>query len=161
MKELMIVGMSSQSIVEPTEEDKRFINAVVQSGLTQLTKLGFIGNPCWFGHSEMQEYLLDFIQEQTCLQILKLVSCNFNSATTSLLFSFLHQSSNINTIQKLTLISSCDFSSDETCALLAQVVDAAPQLTECDIYKQVGERKINAVLKLATEGSTGQIEITD
>ena len=34
MKELMIVGMSSQSIVEPTEEDKRFINAVVRSGLT-------------------------------------------------------------------------------------------------------------------------------
>ena len=34
MKELTIIGLSSQSIVDPTEEEKRFINAVVRSGLT-------------------------------------------------------------------------------------------------------------------------------
>ena len=125
---------------------------MVQLGLTQLTELRFLNCPCWFGHSETQQYLLDFIQEQTCLEILHLSKAPLGSAPTAQLFSFLVQSSNINTIVELDLYESCDFSSDDTCDLLAKVVDVAPLLEKCIIKYQIGERKIVAELELATEG---------
>ena len=67
MQELMLNELGSKSTEEPTQDDERLINAVVRSGLTQLNMLRFDNNASWFGHSEMNQYLMEFIQEQTCL----------------------------------------------------------------------------------------------
>ena len=61
LQELTLSELSSASIEEPTEEDKRLINAVLQSGITELTTLSFSKNASWFCHSDMKQYLLEFI----------------------------------------------------------------------------------------------------
>ena len=67
----------------------------------------------------------------------------------------------INTIKDLYLDGSSDFSVDETCALLAQLIDNAVQLGRCYIRKQVGERKILLELQVASSEEAGVIKITN
>ena len=76
----------------------RLINAIVQSGLTQLIDLNLDGNASWFRHSEVKSYLLDFIKEQTCLKHLWLSYNKFSCTTTKEILSVLLESNNIKTI---------------------------------------------------------------
>ena len=83
----------------------------------------------------------------------------FSSAFTTQILSFLVESSCIDTIEVLLLSGSCDFSSDETCALLASIIDKAHKLKECDILG--GKRQITVELQVAKEGATGHIKVMD
>ena len=104
---------------------------------------------------------MDFIKQQTCLEQLDLRYNYFSSAATTQIFSSLLESSCINTLEKLNLVESCNFSSDETCALFASFLDKALKLKECDIYKQKGQKEIKFELKVAKVDETGHIKITD
>ena len=75
MEKLSLSGLSNYSAKELPQEEKLLVNAVVQSGLTQLTSLDLGGNPCWFIDSEASSHLFEFIQEQTCLKELYLQAC--------------------------------------------------------------------------------------
>ena len=85
----------------------------------------------------------------------------FDSESTREVLSSVLQSSSISTIKSLGLIGSCDFTSDETCTLLAELIDTATQLEDCYICDQVGERKILADLQVASseeESKAGAIK---
>ena len=53
LQDLTLSMLSSKSAEEPTEEDKRLINAVVQSGFNRLTSLHLDDNASWFSNSEV------------------------------------------------------------------------------------------------------------
>ena len=53
IQKLHLSGLSSRSFDEPTEQDKRLINNVISSGLTQLTTIGLCNNKTWFRHNEV------------------------------------------------------------------------------------------------------------
>ena len=133
LKELTLNRLGSTSVEELTDEDMRLINAVVQLEVTQLSKLELYMLNAWFAHSEERDQLLDFIRGQTCLEKLELDYCRFDSATTKLVLSCLLNSSNLETVSLLSLTGSCDFSDDETCALVAQLISTAPKLEQCNI----------------------------
>ena len=104
------------------------------------------------------------MQEQTCLKTLWLRFNKLSSETTGQLFSALLQSGSLKTIEELKLCGSTDFSSDVTCATFSDLIDRADGLRECDIGRQVGERKIKVELMVSTveiEGISGSIKITD
>ena len=61
MDKLALKGISSSSDDEPVTEDRRLINAMVNSGITQLTDLHLSENTSWFAHWETASYLVDFI----------------------------------------------------------------------------------------------------
>ena len=63
MQTLGLFDLSGKPDEEPTEEDKLLINAVIRSGLTQLTELFLSGSIAWFANTEIRSYLLEFIQE--------------------------------------------------------------------------------------------------
>ena len=63
MERLTISDISSKTDGEPLQEDMRLINAIVNSGITQLTYLNLYGNDSWFANSEAQSYLMDFIKQ--------------------------------------------------------------------------------------------------
>ena len=69
MEQLKIYGFwNKEKKTELTEEDKLFINSIVRSGLTNLSHFEFRDNKTWWGDSEAQEFLCDFIKEQTALE---------------------------------------------------------------------------------------------
>jgi len=125
MKQLNFEGLSSKTAEEPTDQDKRLINALIQSGMNQLTEISLPKFAYWFSHAESEQYLLEFIMEQTCLEKLSFGENNFGSATTAQLISFLINSSNIDSIKELFLYKSSDFSEEQTCIDLAQLIDRA------------------------------------
>ena len=88
-------------------------------------------------------------------------SNKFDSEITVEVLSSVLQSGSISTIKELHLRGSSDFSTDETCALLAQFIDSAEQLGRCYIRKQVGERKIDLELQVASSEEAGVIKITN
>ena len=91
-------------------------------------------------------------------------SNRLSSEGTGQLFSILLQSACLNTIRKIDLFESCDFSSDETCAIFAEFIDKALQLRECGIGEQVGERVIKDEVEVVTaeiDGKLGSIKITE
>ena len=53
LQDLTLSMLSSKSAEEPAEEDKRLINAVVQSGFNRLTSLHLDDNASWFSNSEV------------------------------------------------------------------------------------------------------------
>ena len=67
MERLYLISLSSDSIDEPSAEEKRLINALVRSDITKLTHLDLNFNASWFVHIEALSHMLDFIREQTCL----------------------------------------------------------------------------------------------
>ena len=83
------------------------------------------GNAKWFGHCEMRSYLCSFIQDQTCLKTLNLDANFLDSESTREVLSSVVKSGSINTFKTIELDQSCDFSADETCTLLAQLIDSA------------------------------------
>ena len=125
MERLTISDISSKTDGEPLQEDMRLINAIVNSGITQLIYLNLYGNDSWFANSEAQSYLMDFIKQQTCLKSLDLHQNYFRSAATTQIISLLIESSCIETMNELIMYYTCDFSSDETCALFASFLDKA------------------------------------
>ena len=62
MKKLYLNNLSSESVAEPTKEDKQLVNALLNSTVTHLAELYLDKNVLWFGHSEMRSYLLDSIR---------------------------------------------------------------------------------------------------
>ena len=125
---LTLVGLSNDSIEEPSAEEKRLINAVVRSGISKCIDFHSNYNASWFAHSEAQSHLFDFFREQTCLRLLNLAYNKFSNETTASFFSMLLESSCIGTINSLGLYGSCDFSSDETCSIFASFIDSAEKL---------------------------------
>ena len=64
MERLCLHGISSNGPVDETlAKDKRLINAVVNSGITQLVRLNLNKNVKWFAHIEAQSYLIEFIKQ--------------------------------------------------------------------------------------------------
>ena len=161
MQKLILYGLSSKSVDVPTEEDQRLINAIVQSGLTQLKQLNLSENPSWFRHSETQGYLFDFIGEQTCLNRLDLPNNKFDGELTEKVLNTLLQTSNFKTIATIDLMQSCDFSDNKTLELLANFVDQAQQLTEFFMRQRDVERQVNVQFEPAEKGRAGSIKICD
>ena len=62
MERLTLKEISSKIVDELLAEDRRLINAVVNSGITRLTYLLIGNNATWFFNRESQSYLLDFIK---------------------------------------------------------------------------------------------------
>ena len=63
MKELSLINLSRMSMDELPNEDRRLIDALLSSPITQLTILDLSNNTCWFAHSESWPVLFSFIQE--------------------------------------------------------------------------------------------------
>ena len=63
MEKLTLSGLSNNSAEQLSQEEKQLINAVVQSGLFELTYLNLGGNPCWFIDDEASSHLFEFVQE--------------------------------------------------------------------------------------------------
>ena len=83
MQALSFRGYSSkEEQPELPEADKLLINAIVRSGLTQLTNLTFNQTNAWWSDEEARGYLLDFIREQTCLKRLDLKENKFSAEST-------------------------------------------------------------------------------
>ena len=159
MIRLQLEGMSSKSDEELNEADQRLINALVQSGFRRIQMLNLGQNPAWFKHSEAQSYMLDFIHQQAFLKKLQLSENNFSSELTFNLFSALMQSMSLKTIEDLNLEGSCDFTNERAQELLALFIDAATQLSECNISLQVAY-SYRAYLKVAEKGcKEGLIQI--
>ena len=52
METLTLYGLACKSKDEPSQDEKQLINAVVRSGLNQLTFLDLRENPSWFLHKD-------------------------------------------------------------------------------------------------------------
>ena len=52
MKNLHLEALGSKSVEEPSNQDKRLINALLQSGMNQLTDLTLKASEPWFSHDE-------------------------------------------------------------------------------------------------------------
>ena len=89
LEKLNLTRLSNNSNKEPSVEENRLINAVVQSDLTKLTDLSFFGKMSWFAHSDTQSRLLNFIEKQSCLKFLDLSEAKLSSETTGRLFTIL------------------------------------------------------------------------
>ena len=63
MLTLTLEELSCTTTDELVEEEKHLINAVVNSGITQLVRLNLNKNVKWFAHIEAQSYLIDFIKQ--------------------------------------------------------------------------------------------------
>lgn len=62
------------------------------------------------------------------------------------------------------MVQTADFTSDESCRLLAQLLDSAPKLNECEIQYYSGARKIKIEYKAdetEKDGDSGLIKILD
>ena len=63
MKQLTLDNICSKSVDEPVEEDMHLVTSLLNSPITQLTRLSFALNASLFEHSELWTDLLSFIQE--------------------------------------------------------------------------------------------------
>ena len=83
MEKLCLSGLNRKVVREPLAEERRLINAVVNSGISELLSLDLSSNVQWFAQNESTSYLLDFIKQQTCLKTLLLdwneISCAVKS----------------------------------------------------------------------------------
>ena len=61
MKQLKLDDLGSKTAEVPTDQDKRLINALTQSGMNQLTELNLPKFAYWFSHGESKQYLIDLI----------------------------------------------------------------------------------------------------
>ena len=141
--------------------DKRLITAIVRSAYVQLTDLDLSHNPQWWDNSEAAEHLLGFIKEQVCLEVLVLSDSEMNCAQTSQLLTTLLESKALTTLKRFFFVRSGDFQTKECCTLLAQFIDKAPLLTNCDLDEQVGMRKVKVELKIGDNGKEGSIKVID
>ena len=62
MTTLNLERLSIEEAEELGEEEKRLVDALLNSSLTQFKNLSLWGNAAWFGHDEAREYLIDFIK---------------------------------------------------------------------------------------------------
>ena len=98
MERLTLKEICSKFVDEPVAEDRRLINALVNSGITKLIELK-LRQTSWFADIETQSYLFDFIRQQTCLKELDLGFNDFSSEATTQILSILLESSNLETIE--------------------------------------------------------------
>ena len=63
MEKLCLAGFCRKVIREPLAEERRLINAVVNSGISELLSLDLSSNVQWFAQNESTSYLLDFIKQ--------------------------------------------------------------------------------------------------
>ena len=59
------------------------------------------------------------------------------------------RSKHTQTIRKLDLLGSANFASDESCVLLAELLNNAPHINNCNIRDQTGERKVEVEIEYA------------
>lgn len=81
MKLLDLSDLSIMDAKDLTEEDKRLVNALFNSSITQLDSLGLQRNNQWFIDDELREQLFDFIKRQTKLAKLNIVHNNLSMKT--------------------------------------------------------------------------------
>ena len=58
-------------------------------------------------------------------------------------------SKHIQTIKRLILVKSANFDSDESCVLLAELLNNAPHINDCNIYGQKGKRWVKVEIEYA------------
>ena len=63
MQRLKVDCFGSAKSDDLKDEDKRFINAIVNAGLTKLWGLSFRRSASYWGHAEAQSHLLGFLQD--------------------------------------------------------------------------------------------------
>jgi len=80
MTHLDLCWLSNDKADELGEEEKRFVDALLHSSLTQLKFLDLSENKAWFKHEESREYLIEFIKRQTKLNTLKLFGNDLNGS---------------------------------------------------------------------------------
>ena len=108
-----------------TPSDTRLVDALCNSGWTQLKTLNLGLNESWFKDPTIHASLLDFIKSQTSLVNLNLRDAYLSSSETTEVFSFLYQSSNVATLQDLNMEYAANFDSDEACQYLTMLIDTA------------------------------------
>ena len=121
--------------------------------MTNLKLLDLSDNPGWWNHEEAQGYLIEFLQDQTCLESLLLTDNNFNDELTGQILTALTESSCKNTIKCLILEKSGNYTTQETLEALAEFVNMAKQLVELDISGQTTDRKVKLVVEMSDGGS--------
>ena len=132
---------------EVTPSDTRLVDALCNSGWTQLRTLKLGGNKSWFEDPTMHASLFDFVKSQTSLVTLDLTGAYLSSSETTEVFQFLCQSGSVATLQDLNMQLAANFSSDESCQYLALLIDTALALKKINIRGQVGEREVKLLLE--------------
>lgn len=123
MKKLKTSGICNEVSTELTEEDKRFIEALVKSGQTKLDEINLRNDAVFWNNEEAAGYLLEFIEDQTCLTDLSLEKNKFTSAMTAQVLQTLLRAPCLKTLCCFMPGYSADFSSDEACEALCQFID--------------------------------------
>ena len=131
-----------------TSSEKRLVEAICNSGETQLSKLMLGLNTGWWNSRSCKALLFDFVLSQQCLVELELMTAKLDSKQTEELLSFLCTSSNCATIEELDLgYYACNFDTDQACENLVELVSTAPRIKYCGISEQIG-RKRSVYLKI-------------
>ena len=106
--------------------------------------------------------MMDVIGKQAqSLQELRLSGMYLSSVNTEKFLTRFIECGVCNYLQTLILEWSTNFDSDESAAKLADILAIAPNLQECDIRQQQGNRIIKVVIEYATEERMGSIIIKD
>ena len=134
---------------EVTPSDTRLAEVLCNSGQTQLKTLNLGLNQSWFKDPTIHASLLDFVKSQASLVTLNLSAAYLSSSETTEVLSFLCQSGSVASLQDLNMRYAANFSSDEACQYLAQLIDTALALEYIDIRYQKGGRKVKLLLEYA------------
>ena len=135
---------------EVTDSDRRLVQALYDSEETQIEDLNLGGNRSWWSDQYLRPSLLNFVKSQTSLATLDLMLAYLSPSDTVDLLSWLCQSSNLATLKEMIMYLTFDFSLDEACELIAQLIDTATCLTECDIKQHTtNQRKVKVTIEYA------------
>ena len=92
------------------------------------------------------------MKSQTSLVTLYLSGAYLSASETVDILSWLCQSSNLATLKEIDMTLALDFSEDESCELICQLIDTAPCLTKCDIGQTSrNERRVKVLIEYAVE----------
>lgn len=143
-----------------TAADERLVQAIHCSGETQLTKLELCGSATWWADPELKELCKEVLFSQTRLEELNI---NNNHTWTSEMFlEFLQwftESSNMETLRVFICFHTPIFETDESCELLAMLLDITPKLKRANFgqTRSIPQRKIYAKINYDTGNDDGLI----
>ena len=125
MEHLRLHGICLRGTEELSEEEKSLLNVISNSSLNMLRLLYLDSSMEWFKNSEFKDTLLDFIKNQTRLQVLNMNDCFLSCDLTESLLATLAESESVNTIKKVWLWRSACFDHDGAINQLAAFVEKA------------------------------------
>ena len=148
-EQLLALDCARMSGKEVTDVDRNFVKVLTESPLFFLKELNMT-NPYYWSDEQLRSQLLAWTLEQKRLVILSLQKCSFSPSETTQVFEMLIK--NASTLKEVDLSESCNFSSDESCNLLAHFVSTALDLEWLNITQQKGERKVQVCIQYAVLG---------